>query len=199
MQGVPVTVTHLASPYGSFEDLSFQLEGGERLMVEGENGSGKTTLLRMLLGIVKPKSGTILIDGKAPNHIEPHTIGYIPQSTESVHFSLSVEEVVGLGRKTRSGEEIDEALEKVGALHLKHRSYATLSGGERQKVSLARCLLQKARLLLFDEPTASLDAASKEMVKEILSSLTLSETPTLIIVTHDQALIKMPGWKHLSV
>ncbi len=197
--GIEVKASNLASPYGTFSGLSFHLLPGERLMVVGENGSGKSTLLKMLLGILSPKDGSITLDGKSPGHLARRTIGYIPQSADSASYALSVNEVVGLGQEKKNQKEIDAALTRVGALSLKKRSYATLSGGEKQKVSLARCLLQKAKLLLFDEPTASLDGKSREMVKEILSSLSLSETPTLIIVTHDPSLVAMKGWKLLHL
>ena len=199
VQGVEVQVRHLASPYGVLKDLSFHLLPGDHLMIVGENGSGKTTLLRMLAGITQAPAGTITIDGKEPDQLARRTIGYIPQSTDSTHFSLTVEEVVSLGVGKRDPKTIDKALRRVGALSLKGRSYNTLSGGEKQKVSLARCLAQKAKLLLFDEPTASLDTASKRMVREILSSLALSEIPTIIVVTHDPELAEMRGWKTLAL
>lgn len=199
VQGVDVKVSHLSFPYGALHDISFHLLPGDRLMVVGENGSGKTTLLRSLCGIIHAPEGEILIDGKTPAQLARHTIGYIPQSTESTNFSLSVEEVVSLGLEKRNPQAIDHALKRVGALALKGRAYATLSGGEKQKVSLARCLAQQAKLLLFDEPTAALDGAAKQMVREILTSLTLSEIPTIIVVTHDPLLASMHGWKNLQL
>ena len=84
--------------------------------------------------------------------------------------------------------EIDTAMRRTGIAHLAQRNFFTLSGGERQKVSLARSLCQKARLLLLDEPTSFLDAKSRKTLIEILHSLTLQEMPTIIIVTHDKEL-----------
>ncbi len=199
VQGVEVQVKHLTSPYGALRDISFHLLPGDHLMIVGENGSGKTTLLRMLAGITHAPEGTITIDGKAPDQLARRAIGYIPQSTDSSNFSLTVAEVVSLGREKRDPEAIAKALQRVGALSLKDRSYNTLSGGEKQKVSLARCLAQQAKLLLFDEPTAALDSASKRMVREILFSLTISEIPTIIVVTHDPELGGMRGWQTLAL
>ena len=113
-------------------------------------------------------------------------------------FDLSVEEVVGLGvpssGKARA-EAVAKALARVSSSHLAGRAFSTLSGGEKQKVSLARCLAQNARLLLLDEPTAALDAENRAMVVEVLLSLTISEIPTIVVVTHDEHLDVLRGWR----
>jgi ABC-type lipoprotein export system ATPase subunit len=84
-------------------------------------------------------------------------------------------------------------------LNLYGRSFNSLSGGEKQKVSLTRCLVQNAKLLLLDEPTAALDSENKKMVKDILLSLSVTEIPTIIVVTHDKELSLMNGWQQLNL
>ena len=198
--GVKVEVKDLCYHYGNIHNLSFSLERGSHLMILGENGSGKSTLLRLLSGIYKKDSGSILIDGKEIKKLNKFTIGYIPQATDNTDFSLSVKEVVGLGIKGKdSKERIVKALKRTSSLHLIDRSFNSLSGGEKQKVSLARSLCQNAKLLLMDEPTSSLDKENKEMVIDIVRSLTITEIPTIIISTHDKALYSLPGWEKLNI
>jgi ABC-type Mn2+/Zn2+ transport system ATPase subunit len=202
VDGLSVSVSDLSSPYGSIQGLSFSLPAGGTLMVVGENGSGKTTLLRHLIGALKPAAGTVLINGKPPQALEPGTICYVPQQQDNKLFSLSVEEVVSLGVRARgreSSERVGAALERVECARLRGRGFSTLSGGERQKVSLARCLAQGAKVLLLDEPTAALDEASREMVAEALSSLALREIPTIIGVSHDEAFTQRLGWERLRL
>lgn len=200
--GVSVSVQNLSYKWGNIKNLSFELKNGERLMILGENGSGKTTLLRLLSGIYSPISGKILIDGKNINQNPKFTIGYIPQQSEINSISLNVEEVVSLGipKNAKNRKKIiEESLKRTNSLNLKNRNFSTLSGGEKQKVSISRCLAQKAKLLLLDEPTSSMDLKNCEMVTEILRSLSLTEIPTIIIVTHDDELVKNLGWNTLNL
>ncbi len=200
--GVEVDVVGLRHRFGHFDGLTLHLAPGDHIMVRGENGAGKTTLLKMLAGLERPDAGTIAIDGKRIGDLPPYTIGYIPQSQDSAPFDLSVEEVVGLGVGEHGRERDDaiaKALARVSCTHLAKRGFSSLSGGEKQKVSLARCLAQRARLLLLDEPTAALDADNRLMVENVLLSLTVSEIPTIVVVTHDRNLAQMRGWRHLDL
>lgn len=201
--GLPLSIKELCYKYGKIEKLSFEVSAGGRLMILGENGTGKTTLLRLICGIYKPDSGSILIDGKTVNQLEKYTIGYIPQLSElqeEQDFDLTVEEVIGLGVLKHEGRQpIEEAMRRTGCQNLKGRKFSVLSGGEKQKVSLARCLAQKARLLLLDEPTANLDKDNRQMVINILSSLSISEIPTIIMVTHDKELTSLKKWEVLRL
>lgn len=202
--GVSVSVKNVTHAFGNIKKLSFELAAGGRLMILGENGSGKTTLLRLIAGIYSQDSGEILIDGKNIKQNPKFTVGYIPQNTDNNSVSLSVEEVVSLGiRKTAKTKElkkiIDESLAKTGSLSLKSKNFSSLSGGEKQKVQMARCLAQNAKLLLLDEPTSALDTKNRAMVTEILRSLSLTEIPTIIVVTHDKDLVNELGWPHLDL
>ncbi len=211
--GVPVSIKNLSYKYGKINNLSLEVPSGGRLMLLGENGIGKTTLLRLICGIYKSDSGSILIDGKPVNKLDKYTIGYIPQLSElqeEQNFDLTVEEVVGLG--VHSGEKgrnrdsrgsrrdlVLAAMRRTGCLELAGRKFSVLSGGEKQKVSLARCLAQEAKLLLLDEPTANLDKDNRQMVIDILHSLSISEIPTIIMVTHDKELTSLKKWEVLNL
>lgn len=202
--GVSVSVKNVTHAFGNIKKLSFELAAGGRLMILGENGSGKTTLLRLIAGIYSQDSGEILIDGKNIKQNPKFTVGYIPQNTDNNSVSLSMEEVVSLGiRKNAKTKElkkiVDESLAKTGSLSLKSKNFSSLSGGEKQKVQMARCLAQNAKLLLLDEPTSALDTKNRAMVTEILRSLSLTEIPTIIVVTHDKDLVSELGWPHLDL
>ena len=199
--GVPVSIKNLCCKYGKINDLNLEVLSGGRIMILGENGTGKTTLLRLICGIYKADSGSILIDGKPVKQLEKYTIGYIPQLLElqeEQNFDLTVEEVVGLGCQMHNRQQrkdaVEGAMRRTGCENLAGRKFSVLSGGEKQKVSLARCLAQKARLLLLDEPTANLDKDNRRMVVDILHSLSISEIPTIIMVTHDKELTSLKKW-----
>lgn len=176
-----------------------EIKGGDALIVEGDNGIGKTTLIKTLLQEIEPISGKILIDGKPINKLETKTIGYIKQEKENQAFPISVREVVSMGiNKDLSKAErkylIDTSLRKCKAIHLIDRNYYSLSGGEKQKVSLARCLCQKAKILILDEPTSFLDKDSKAQLVTLLQSLRNGEMPTIILITHDKDIKDTLKW-----
>lgn len=202
--GVPLSIKNLSYKYGKIADLNIEVAAGGRLMILGENGTGKTTLLRLICGIYKPDSGSILIDGKPVNKLPKYTIGYIPQLSElqeEQNFDLTVEEVIGLGIPKRKHRRslVENAMRRTGCQNLKGRKFSVLSGGEKQKVSLARCLAQEAKILLLDEPTANLDKDNRKMVIDILHSLSISEIPTIIMVTHDKELSSLKKWEVLNL
>jgi iron complex transport system ATP-binding protein len=170
---VNMEVRHLGFAYGGraiFEDVNFTLESGEFLALLGANGAGKSTLFRCMLGLERPKSGDVLLDGEpiAQKHPEAlaRRIAYIPQ----IHypsFNYSVLDMVLMGTAAQNKEwavpgaaqrqAAEDALEQIGAAHLRLRDFRQLSGGEQQLVLIARALAQKATLLVMDEPTANLD------------------------------------------
>ena len=207
--GVPVSISNLSYKFGKINNLNLEVSAGGRLMILGENGTGKTTLLRLICGIYKSDEGTILIDGKPLSKLEKYTIGYIPQLSElqeEQNFDLTAEEVISLGIPPKKGQSrkavnqaVKDAMRRTGCLYLAKRKFSVLSGGEKQKVSLARCLAQKAKLLLLDEPTANLDAENKKMVIETLNALSISEIPTIIMVTHDKELTALKKWEVLNL
>jgi len=207
VQGVTVEVQDASFGYGDktlFSHISFSVPEGGRLLIQGDNGKGKTTLLKALMGKLKLDEGSILIDGKDPQHQSPRVLGYIKQQQSQQQFPVSVREVISMAvdeslPQERQKWEIDTALRRTGIQELANRNFYTLSGGERQKVALSRCLCQKARLLLLDEPTSFLDAKSRETLLETITSLTLDEMPTIILVTHDKELERDLAWPKLTL
>lgn len=170
---------------------------GEFLSVLGPNGVGKSTLFRCMLGLLTPHQGEILIDGEAISSMSPaelaRRIAYIPQSHEPV-FHYSVFDMVLMGTTAQRGmfsppgreqrKLVEEALDKLGLSSLAERSYRTLSGGERQLVLLARAMVQKARILLMDEPSASLDFGNRIRVMNTVKEL-CKDGYCVIQSTHD--------------
>jgi iron complex transport system ATP-binding protein len=177
--------------------VSLEVAAGSITAVLGANGSGKTTLLRLLLGLLRPTSGAVEVEGR-PQHGYSRRdlsqrVGLVPQS-EPVAFELSVIEFALLGRAPHLGlldlpGETDrtlalEALERVGLTALRHRAVPTLSGGEAQLATIARALVQQSAILLSDEPTSHLDPANTRRVLDVLRMLG-REGRTVVFTTHD--------------
>ena len=196
---MPIEVKNLSFSYGDrpvLQDISFSVGEGEFLSILGPNGVGKSTLFRCVLGLLSGYTGTVSVDGvdartfsirEAARHI-----AYIPQSSRSV-FNYSVFDIVLMGRTSglhpfrspgRKDKEVCHwALEKVGIPHLRDRCFHRLSGGEQQLVLIARALVQKAPILMLDEPTANLDFGNQLLVLEQARSLA-REGYTVIQTTH---------------
>jgi ABC-type Mn2+/Zn2+ transport system ATPase subunit len=185
--------------------LSLSVACGERLIVAGPNGAGKTTLLKAILGMVRASAGRIQVLGGNVGSREwargRRRVGYVNQESVQVDFPVSGREVVeigtcslGLGRSEKR-RRIDEAMAAVGCAHLQNRMYARLSGGEKQKLSLARCLCQDPQLLLLDEPTSSLDPGSRSELMALLKGLNERRRLTMVMVSHDAQVLSEPEWK----
>ncbi|WP_459129874.1 metal ABC transporter ATP-binding protein [Guggenheimella bovis] len=185
-------VKNLSLSYGKsnvLQDVSFALKEGSFLAVVGPNGSGKTTLMKALLGLVNDYEGTIT------RFIEREDIGYLPQllSRKEKTFPASVEEVVSMGLLSRKKppklltkedkEKIHAILSELEMDRLKARRIGNLSGGELQRVHLARSLVNDPKLLILDEPTSALDPQIRESFYELLTKL--SKRMTIVLVTHD--------------
>ena len=172
------------------ENFTLNLTLGEKIIIYGPNGTGKTALLKTILGIVKATSGKIIFE-------DDEVIAYCKQDYPNPEFPITVEEVVAMGIKKQnknSKEDIKTALTKANALNLQGRLFYSLSGGERQKVSLARCYCQNANLFLLDEPSSFLDTKSKNIFLEQMKNLE-NQNCSVIAVTHDEELIKNLNWK----
>lgn len=174
------------------KNISFKIDQGEFVGLIGPNGGGKTTLLKLILGFLEPTQGTIKILGRTNG--SPLPIAYVPQSVRyDRDFPISVEEVVASGLLShlpwhghfRSSQRLaaQEALERMGLSHLSKASFGTLSGGQAQRVLIARSLVSKPQLLLLDEPTASVDSQAESDIHAILSEL--KGQMTILMVTHD--------------
>jgi zinc transport system ATP-binding protein len=197
MENIPaVSLQNLYVEYDrqpALEDINLEVKQKDYLGIIGPNGGGKTTLLKTLLGLVKPVKGKALIFGKSPAQAHSH-IGYVPQYTNfDREFPIDVWNVVLMGRlgKARllkrfsdTDREIAEAvLAQMGILEFKNRQIGRLSGGQLQRVLIARALASKPDILLLDEPTASIDAESETGLYEILRQL--NQSMTIILVSHD--------------
>jgi len=197
LPGAPaLEVDHLYVDYDgrpALEDVSFSLQGGERLAIVGPNGAGKSTLLKVIAGVLSPSSGEVRIRGFDPcGHI---CIAYLPQRSEiDWRFPVTVYDVVMMGRVGRLGllrrprardrALVRDALEAVGLLEVAKRRIGELSGGQAQRMFIARALAQEAELVLLDEPLAGLDAPSQEDILRLLSLLEERKV-TLLLSLHD--------------
>jgi zinc transport system ATP-binding protein len=175
------------------EDLSFTIKKGEFIGIFGPNGGGKTTLLSLLMGFLKPIKGEVRLFGTNPQGAR-EKLGWVPQNFQfDRHFPISVEEVVLGGRlanltlgiffSKKDHQIAEEALDKVGMRRFLKVPFATLSGGEAQRVLIARALASFPSLLLLDEPTASVDYAAQNEIYQLLAGL--KGEMTLVMVTHD--------------
>ncbi len=175
------------------EDINLSIRSGEFLGIIGPNGGGKTTLLKVILGLIKPDRGRVTVMGQPPERGRKY-IGYVSQSNLfDRDFPISVLDVVLMGRYGRSGllrryHEQDkaaalEALKKVEILDYRDRQVGRLSGGEQQRVFIARALATNPRLLLLDEPTASIDPAMQAEFYQLLERL--KESMAIVLVSHD--------------
>jgi iron complex transport system ATP-binding protein len=203
----------MATPVLQASDVTFAYERGGRRVVDGvtlsvprgtivgllgPNGSGKTTLLRLLSGTAPPARGSITIDGVAINTLSrremARRVAVVPQETHSA-FDFSVLEIVLMGRYPHLGafelEGADdvalarEALAATGTAALESRRFATLSGGEKQRVVIASALAQSSEILLLDEPTASLDLGFQFDIAALLARLNRDRGVTMVVSTHD--------------
>jgi iron complex transport system ATP-binding protein len=183
--------------------VSMSVAAGEVVCLLGPNGGGKTTLFKTLLGLLRPQGGSVVLDGVDIATLTPHAIArrvsYVPQAHEG-YFPFTVLDVVLMGRTAHVGlfgipgkadrARATEALKQAGIAHLAGAIYTRISGGERQLTLIARALAQEARIMVLDEPTASLDFGNQARVMERILELSASGIGVLLS-THnpDHALI----------
>lgn len=178
------------------ENISMELDRSEMLGIVGPNGAGKSTLIRCIDRILKPKQGSILLDGQEIKEMSmmeiARHIGYVPQSYSGV-FPATVFDTVLVGRRPHIGwrsSESDEdkvwaILKVMGIEDLAMRDWGELSGGQQQKVLIARALAQEAGVLLLDEPTSNLDIQHQLEVMEIMTDLVARKGISAIMAVHD--------------
>ncbi len=195
--GVLLRVEGLEVRYGretALRDVDFSVRAGERVGLAGPNGGGKTTLLKAILGLLPVASGVVRIHPGA-------RVGYLPQqaSHSDPLFPARVREIVatgllGKGRAgLRNGDEsrrVQQELERLGIARLAGARIGALSGGQHQRVLLARALVGRPSLLLLDEPTSALDPTTRETFYETLRCLNREEGMTLMLVSHDEEALR---------
>ena len=180
------------------DDVTFEVKSGEFLGVMGPNGSGKTTLLRCVSNVLIPQVGTVLIDGKSIQKLSKkeiaRNIGVVPQMS-NIDFAFTVSELVLMGRapyikrfkseNTHDFEISEKAMRLTNILHLAERTFDELSGGEKQRVIIARALAQEPKILLLDELTVHLDISSQFEILNLVKNLSKQKERIVISVFHD--------------
>ncbi|GAB6157093.1 metal ABC transporter ATP-binding protein [Desulfotomaculum varum] len=202
MQNLPVVeLKNVSFTYGChpvLNQINLTINSGEAVGLVGPNGSGKTTLLKIILGQLKPQTGSVQLFGQDINKLKDrYKIGYVSQ--RAVHFNTqfpaTVREVVASGRVAGRGifrlltrndySRVDRVLELVGLRELSHQPVSILSGGQQQRVFIARALVAEPVILILDEPTVGVDQASQASLYKLLYRLNQTEQMTLLIVSHE--------------
>lgn len=192
-----IIIDHVSFSYKHSEpvikDISLEIAQRESVGILGPNGGGKSTFLKLLLGLLRPGRGTLSLFGKTPKQYRSF-MSYVPQHLMfDKEFPISVREVMLMsrlshlkwhGRYTKEDEEIiDKSLKILGMLPYKFKSFSHLSGGQAQRILIARALASEPHLLILDEPTANIDFENQKKIYETLKIL--KKTMTIIMVTHD--------------
>ena len=196
-----IEITNLSANYDKVTALSnvnLTVEEGDFLGIIGPNGGGKSTLLKVILGLVKPASGSVRVFGHSPTDTDV-SIGYVPQfSTFDKNFPINVEEVILMGRlrpesayfhkySSEDKQAAESVMQKLDLSQLRKRQIGMLSGGQLQRVLIARALAVKPKIIVLDEPTASVDSTSTLQIYEILKEL--NKEKTIILASHDMGAI----------
>jgi manganese transport system ATP-binding protein len=179
----------------ALDGVNLTLSAGIALGIVGPNGSGKSTLLKTIAGLVLPAAGSVTVLGKRPRDLPPGTIGYVPQIEDvDWRFPASVRDVVAMGRYPRLGPfarfgakdraAVDASLAALDLVQLSDRHISQLSGGQQQRAFVARAIAQEPNVLLLDEPTTGVDAATEEALLRVIRALVKRGMPVLM-TTHD--------------
>lgn len=195
-----IELKNVTKAYGNktiFSKLSFRIDTGEFVVFSGKSGCGKSTMLSLIGGIEKATSGQIIVDGTDITN-NYNRIKYFSEKVAFLfqNFALSENKTVKqnlemVPKKSRSGVSIPDALKAVGIEDKLNEYIYTLSGGEQQRVALARIMIKKCDIILADEPTGSLDKENANAVIDILKKLNTENGKTVIMVTHDEELKKV--------
>lgn len=190
-------IKNVTVKYGKFEavkDVTFTVEQGDYIGISGPNGSGKTTLIKAILGILPVSEGHILFAKEKENG---SLIGYVPQknSVSESYFPATVKEIISTGLlASKKGIKIisksdyvkvDSILEKLHIMELRDKNIGSLSGGQYQRVLLARALVNEPRLIILDEPTSALDPLIRDELYSLLAELNSGSGITILLISHD--------------
>lgn len=182
-------------------DIEFTLARGESVAIVGASGSGKSTLLSLLAGLDTPSQGTVLLDGidlyaldeDERAAVRAQKLGFVFQSFQLLGHLTALENVMlplELANRPDAREAARQMLQRVGLAERLQHYPKVLSGGEQQRVALARAFVVKPAVLLADEPTGSLDAASGDKVMQLMFELNREQGTTLVLVTHDEQIAR---------
>jgi zinc transport system ATP-binding protein len=181
----------------ALDGITLDINDRDLIALIGPNGAGKTTLLRVVLGLIKPTSGSVKLFGTQALTKNLKYVGYVPQKAQAqdANFPFSVFETVMLGMTPRAGlfhatgkkerQKVEEMLELFGIYGLKDRQIGQLSGGQSQRVFLAKAMVAEPKLLLLDEPTSGIDTSSKGEFYGVLERLNRDRGITIILSSHD--------------
>ncbi len=175
------------------ENISIEIDRNDFVAILGPNGAGKTTLIKLLLGFLKPSKGTISILGKTPVKARK-SIGYVPQySIFDKDYPINVVDIVKMNTLTSNSlfpsyknevtEKAFSLLQKLDIRNLAYRNFHELSGGQKQRALIARALINEPKILLLDEPTASVDVTMEKDIYDTLKML--NRNTTILLITHD--------------
>ncbi len=201
-----IQINHVKKTIGGhviFDDLSMQIADQEFAVLTGPSGCGKTTLLHMIGGIEPVDSGDILVGdfnvakGKNLMHYYRHEVGFLFQNFALVERKTVAENLGMIRKDARSSLSMADALRRVGMAGKEKQMVYSLSGGEQQRIALARLMMKQCSLILADEPTGSLDPNNAAQVMEILKSFS-EMGKTVIMVTHAPNLIE-PSMRHIAL
>ncbi|QPQ35481.1 ATP-binding cassette domain-containing protein [Lysinibacillus sp. JNUCC-52] len=193
-----IEIKHLSKSFGNrelFKDFSLTIQDGEFIVFSGPSGCGKTTLLNMIGAIEQIDSGTILVDSmdisqkKKQLNYFGNKVGFLFQNFALIEDKTVSYNLKMIKQKNRSSISLEEALNSVGLLNKLNDKIYTLSGGEQQRIALARLMIKKCDIILADEPTGSLDKANADVVMSILKNMH-ALGKTIILVTHDEDIKK---------
>lgn len=200
-----VQLKDVVKEYGSGEALfkavdhvNFEIEEGEFVVILGQSGAGKSTILNMLGGMDVPTSGSVIVDGcdvakmndKQLGKYRADKIGFIFQFYNLIPSLTSYENIALVKSIVKNARDPEELLALVGLSGCRNKFHAQMSGGEQQRVSIARALAKNPKILLGDEPTGALDSETGVIVLELLQKLCKEEKRTVILVTHNADIAK---------
>lgn len=180
------------------DDANLKVRSGERLAIIGPNGAGKTSLARCILGLTRPDKGSIVLNGFPIGEMSRNEVArltsYVPQQLPE-RISFTAREYISLSRYAYgpgakhdskvSSDIVNRAIEMTGISHLSEQALSTMSGGERQKVSIAAALAQQSPVLILDEPSAHLDPKQRDRIHQLLTEISEENGITLLVITHD--------------
>lgn len=192
-----IEISHLKKSFGEktlFDDYNLRVEDGEFLVINGRSGAGKTTLLNMIGGLEDPDAGSIVVDGiditKKKNRRTYYrdTVGFLFQNFALMDNKTVKQNLELIDKADRTKTTVSEVLAAVGLEICENKKVYTLSGGEQQRVALARLMFKKCSIILADEPTGSLDAGNAALVMDILHNMN-DAGKTVIMVTHNEEIV----------